>query len=83
LRVAINTGACIAVRLNAKLDYFGNAVNLAARLQGLVEAGQIVVAASTASTPAVAATIAARGAERLAVGSAASPAGHAHRWTIA
>lgn len=83
LRVAINTGACIAVRLNAKLDYFGNAVNLAARLQGLVEAGQIVVAASTAATPAVAAILAARGAERMAV-ELRGIAGQvtAHRWTI-
>jgi class 3 adenylate cyclase len=84
LRVAINTGACIAVRLNAKLDYFGNAVNLAARLQGLVEAGQIVVAASTASTPAVAALVAARDAERLTA-ALKGIAGEvtAYRWTIA
>lgn len=84
LRVAINTGACIAVRLNAKLDYFGNAVNLAARLQALVEAGQIVVAASTASTPAVAALVAARAAERLTA-ALKGIAGEvtAYRWTIA
>ncbi len=84
LRVAINTGACIAVRLNAKLDYFGNAVNLAARLQGLVEAGQIVVAASTAATPAVAALVAARGAERLTAElKGIAGAVTAYRWTIA
>ncbi|MBK9035008.1 MAG: adenylate/guanylate cyclase domain-containing protein [Myxococcales bacterium] len=65
LRVAANTGACIAVRLNANLDYFGNAVNLAARLQGLVEAGQIVIAAATAAAPGVAELLSARRAETL------------------
>src|SRR3990167_1615178 len=35
LRISINTGTCIAVRLNAAIDYFGHAVNLAAKLQAL------------------------------------------------
>lgn len=62
LRVSINTGACIAVRLNSNLDYFGNAVNLAARLQGLVEAGEVVITAATATAPGVAALVAERAA---------------------
>jgi class 3 adenylate cyclase len=54
LRVSLNTGNCIAVKLNANLDYFGHAVNLAAKLQNVVEAGQVVVAASTHAAPGVA-----------------------------
>jgi class 3 adenylate cyclase len=54
LRVSLNTGACIAVRLNANLDYFGHAVNLSAKLQNVVEAGQVVVSASTYAAPGVA-----------------------------
>lgn len=60
LRAAINTGPCIAVRLNANLDYFGNAVNLAARLQSLVGAGEVAIAAATAEAPGVAAYLADR-----------------------
>jgi class 3 adenylate cyclase len=58
LRVSLNTGSCIAVRLNANLDYFGHAVNLAAKLQNVVEAGQVVVAATTYGAPGVAAHLA-------------------------
>jgi class 3 adenylate cyclase len=43
LRVSINTGVCIAVNLNSNIDYFGNAVNLAAKLQLLAGAGDIVI----------------------------------------
>jgi class 3 adenylate cyclase len=54
VRIAINTGSCIAVRLNADVDYFGNAVNLAARLQAIVVAGQVTVSATTYAAPGVA-----------------------------
>ncbi len=63
LRVSLNTGNCIAVKLNANLDYFGHAVNLAAKLQNVVEAGQVVVSASTYAAPGVAAHLTERGAE--------------------
>ncbi len=59
LRVSLNTGACIAVRLNANLDYFGHAVNLAAKLQNVVESGQVVVSETTYAAPGVAAHLAA------------------------
>lgn len=49
LRVSINTGPCIAVRLDADIDYFGHAVNVAAKLQALAEGGQVVLAASVAA----------------------------------
>jgi class 3 adenylate cyclase len=55
LRVSLNTGSCIAVRLNSNLDYFGHAVNLSAKLQSCVEAGQVVVSTSTYAAPGVAA----------------------------
>ena len=84
LRISINTGPCIAVRLNANLDYFGNAVNLAAKLQGVVDAAQIVVSEATYRAPGVAEHLASRGAESLAaeVKGLARPVA-AWRWTIA
>lgn len=48
LKIGIHNGACIAVTLNDKLDYFGTTVNLAARVQGLSEGGDIFVSESLA-----------------------------------
>jgi class 3 adenylate cyclase len=42
-----------SVTLNGRLDYFGSTVNLAARLQGLSEGGDIVLSESLAADPAV------------------------------
>ena len=42
LRVAIHRGVCLAVRLESNIDYFGNAVNFAAKMQGSAGAGEIV-----------------------------------------
>lgn len=47
LRISLNTGPCIAVNLNASIDYFGTAVNLAAKLQGCVGAGEVVLSQAT------------------------------------
>jgi class 3 adenylate cyclase len=55
LRISLNTGPCIAVRLNANIDYFGGTVNVAAKLQSLAEAWQITMAQSTYDAPGVAA----------------------------
>ena len=41
LKIGIHTGAAIAVTLNDRLDYFGQNVNIAARIQGIAEAGEI------------------------------------------
>jgi class 3 adenylate cyclase len=41
LRVTLNTGSCLAVNLNSSIDYFGNTVNLGAKIQSIAEAGQI------------------------------------------
>jgi len=62
LRVSLNSGTCIAVRLNSAIDYFGHAVNLAAKLQSLAEAWQIAMSEATAAAPGVAEWLATQGA---------------------
>lgn len=49
LKIGLHTGACIAVTLNERLDYFGTTVNLAARIQDLSRSGDIVVSQSFAN----------------------------------
>ncbi len=86
LRISLNTGTCIAVRLNAAIDYFGHAVNLAAKLQALAEGWQIALSTTTYEAAGVAAWIASRGAQledveiRLKGVDAPVPA---KRWTVA
>ncbi len=41
LKIGAHVGQCLAVTLNERLDYFGQVVNLAARVQGLAEANEI------------------------------------------
>jgi class 3 adenylate cyclase len=41
------------VSLNERLDYFGSTVNMAARLQGQSEGGDIVLSRAVAEDPAV------------------------------
>jgi class 3 adenylate cyclase len=55
LRISINTGPCIAVRLNTELDYFGHTVNIAAKLQGLADAWQVAMTEATYQAPGVSA----------------------------
>jgi adenylate cyclase len=43
LKIGIHCGSCIAVNMNDLLDYFGTAVNLAARVQKESQGGDIVV----------------------------------------
>jgi len=47
LRISLNTGPCIAVRLNANVDFFGGTVNIAAKLQALAEGHQIAFSDAT------------------------------------
>lgn len=42
IRISVHTGPCLAVKLNSGIDYFGSTVNLAAKLQGVVESQQVV-----------------------------------------
>ena len=43
LKIGVHTGPSISVNLNDRLDYFGSTVNLAARLQGKSEGGDVVL----------------------------------------
>ena len=85
LRISLNTGPCIAVRLNANADFFGGTVNVAAKLQALAEGYQIAMSEATYRSPSVAAYLAEQGAEleALAYTSKALPAPVAvRRWTV-
>jgi class 3 adenylate cyclase len=54
LKAGIHHGACIAVTLNGRLDYFGSTVNIAARLESLSSGQDIVISASVHADPEVA-----------------------------
>ncbi len=41
IKIGLHEGPCLAVNLNDRLDYFGQAVNIAARVQGLAESHAI------------------------------------------
>jgi class 3 adenylate cyclase len=43
LKIGIHKGAAIAVTLNERLDYFGQTVNIAARVQQPSDAGEIFI----------------------------------------
>jgi class 3 adenylate cyclase len=55
MKVGIHTGPCIAVTLNERLDYFGSTVNIAARLSGLSQGGDVVFSDEIKIDPEVAA----------------------------
>ncbi|MGN6106910.1 MAG: DUF5939 domain-containing protein [Kofleriaceae bacterium] len=63
LRISLNTGPCIAVRLNANADFFGSTVNVAAKLQALAEGYQIAMSEATYDAPGVAQYLAEQAAE--------------------
>lgn len=85
LRISLNTGPCIAVRLNANADFFGGTVNVAAKLQAMAESYQIAMSDATYSAPGVAQYLAEAGAalETLEYTSQAlrAPVG-VKRWTV-
>ena len=51
LKVGVHAGACLAVTLNDRLDYFGQTVNIAARVQALAGANEIVVTNHVVTLP--------------------------------
>ena len=53
IKLGLHKGPCIAVTLNERLDYFGGTVNLAARLQGRSEGGDIVLSQALLAEPEV------------------------------
>ena len=53
LKIGIHTGHSIVVTLNDRLDYFGQTVNIASRVQALADAGEIYVSEEVYSFPGV------------------------------
>jgi class 3 adenylate cyclase len=51
IRTTIHTGPCLAVNLNSNVDYFGNTVNLAAKIQKAAKSGEIVFTDSVFRDP--------------------------------
>jgi class 3 adenylate cyclase len=51
LKVGVHTGPCIAVELNERLDYFGQTVNVAARVQGVAGADEIAITEPVYAAP--------------------------------
>ncbi len=58
IKIGLHAGPCVAVRLNERLDYFGATVNMAARLEGQSQGGDIVLSKDFAADPEVAALLA-------------------------
>jgi class 3 adenylate cyclase len=57
LKIGIHRGALIAVTLNDRLDYFGQTVNMAARVQALADANEIYLTREVYEVPEVAALL--------------------------
>ena len=53
LKIGLHRGHSLAVMLNERIDYFGQAVNIAARLQGLAGACEICLSADVHDSPGV------------------------------
>ena len=59
LKIGAHVGQCLAVTLNERLDYFGQTVNLAARVQGLAAENEIYLSDEMYSLPGAADLLAA------------------------
>lgn len=57
LRLGLFSGSAIAVNSNDRLDYFGRTVNLAARVQGQGDAGEVILSQELLEQPDVAALV--------------------------
>lgn len=57
LKVGIHWGHSIAVTLNERIDYFGQTVNIAARVQALAEANEVYLTADVYAAPGVSETL--------------------------
>jgi len=51
LKIGIHEGPCLAVNLNERQDYFGQTVNIAARVQGLATSRSILATAPVIDNP--------------------------------
>jgi class 3 adenylate cyclase len=54
LKIGVHRGASIAVTLNERLDYFGQTVNIAARVQNLADGDEICITEEVYGAPGVA-----------------------------
>lgn len=61
LKIGIHEGPCLAVMLNDRQDYFGQTVNIAARVQGLADARAIFASQCVVENPTVAEALAREG----------------------
>src|SRR6202008_2234475 len=57
VKIGIHEGPCLAVMLNERQDYFGQTVNIAARVQGLSTSPAIHIPGPVIDAPAVAAVL--------------------------
>ena len=53
IKLGVHAGSSVMVNLNERLNYFGSTVNMAARLQGQSQGGDIVISGAVAADPAV------------------------------
>ena len=53
IKLGVHAGPSVMVNLNDRLDYFGSTVNMAARLQGQSQGGDIVLSEAVACDPVV------------------------------
>jgi class 3 adenylate cyclase len=61
LKIGIHEGPCLAVVLNNRQDYFGQTVNIAARVQGLADSRSIYVTGPVVGHPVTAHLLATSG----------------------
>ncbi len=61
LKIGIHEGPCLAVTLNDRLDYFGQTVNIAARVQGLAVSRSILATGPVVQNDRTAALLATAG----------------------
>jgi class 3 adenylate cyclase len=61
LKIGIHEGPCLAVTLNDRLDYFGQTVNIAARVQGLASSSSIFATEPIVNHPKVGELLASHG----------------------
>ena len=61
LKVGLHQGPCVAVDSNARLDYFGQTVNIAARVQGLADGREVVLTDAVLQSPGVSQALAQAG----------------------
>lgn len=61
LKIGLHAGPALAINAGSSLDYFGQTVNIAARVQGLADAGEICITGAINSVPEASERLAAAG----------------------